>query len=481
MPVRRQERLATLTGVPGRAFLIALLLTLAVALLQGDKRFYFDSGSYWYLSDSFLRNGFSPLNFAEPLRGYAFPLLLLALDRLDDVVDVTDPTAVKALNSLSFASIACVLTPKLAELTWPDRPWGLWRRLLLALLLLALWRGYLDYPLTDFPSLALALVAIVASSRSSSPGWMAVAGLAAGLAVNLRPAYVPVLAATVALVLLSWREERGRVHVSRSRRVLCAALLILGFAAASLPQSLLAHRHHDTWSFMPGATLDLGRLQLTTGLKMQRYDTYVDGRAPYVGLSRPQMVWRDPSGERLLAEAGGEIDSRGEYLALLARRPLRMAAVLARHAINGLDQRFGSPYVDASELRSNRPARALGFALVFVALLRLAWPRLRRRLGPASARYLVALLACGLPAVASAVEQRFMLPVLLACCAVVLAPGWRRTAAEPGGRARALPALAATGVALAAYVAVVAHVTDRAADSVQFERPHAGHEAAGAR
>jgi len=59
------------------AFGGAFLTFLVAALLVGQKPFYYDSGTYWALSETFVRDGhFSLLNFENTgLRGYALPLV----------------------------------------------------------------------------------------------------------------------------------------------------------------------------------------------------------------------------------------------------------------------------------------------------------------------------------------------------------------------------------------------------------------------
>ena len=162
----------------------------------------------------------------------------------------------KLFNVLLFSLIGTVLGPELIKTVWPSQPrWGFARRLVVMAILLVFWSGFLNFPLSDFPALATALLTLIAVSRVDSPGWMLVAGASLALAINIRVSYVLLVPAVGAIVVWSWLEQRGTRHASTGRRVLCAGLLVIGFAVVSLPQSLSAHRYHGTWSFLPGASI----------------------------------------------------------------------------------------------------------------------------------------------------------------------------------------------------------------------------------
>jgi len=430
---------------------------LVVGLLEGEQPFYYDSLAYWNLGGSFVRDGtFSLLNFDDPTRGYLWPVTMLALSELAHGLEWTASSLITIFNAVVFALIATVLAPALANLAWPEQRWGLWRRLGMAALVLVFWRSYLNFPLTDFPALAAALVALLATARSESPGWMLVTGVASAAAINMRPAYIVLIPAVLCLVAMAWWRQRGAPRLSVGRLVLCGLLLVLGFTVISLPQSLSTHRHHDRWSFVPGAAGGLSSLQFTEGMRLQRYETFVGSGQP-----GPSMRYADRTGERILQQRGdATIDNVREYLGVVASHPLDIGGVFARHVINGFDQRYSTPYVE--NLGSQRSLRLVGFLLVFLALVRLAWPTARRSLGHTRWRYLAALLLCASPVVASAVETRFLLPAYLLVYLTVLAPGWPNPfpSTHPvGTRIRTAGLLIAS---FALYMAIVLHVVNNA-------------------
>lgn len=238
------------------AFLIALTLTLSVALVQGAKPFYYDSGEYWHLGTTFTVHGhFSLLNIDSAMRGYLWPLFDHLLHLLGSCLSASDSLAVRLFNVVMIALLGAVLAPRLAEIVWPQTHWGLGRRTALVGLLLVFWSGYLPFPLSDLPALALALTTLVALARPGSAWWSALAGAACGAAIDMRPSYL--LLAPAALAILGWNWQQQRPRASIWRGVLCMSALLGSFALVSLPQSLASQRHFATWSFIPGTAAHL--------------------------------------------------------------------------------------------------------------------------------------------------------------------------------------------------------------------------------
>ena len=442
------------------AFAAAFLAFALVALLQGEKPFYYDSGTYWSLAESFVEDGrFSLLNFENTgLRGYALPLIYFLVQKLAGVLTDNASLMVMAFNSAVFALIGAVLAPRLARIAWPTIEWSVSRRLLLCGVILFFWHGFLSFPLSDFPALAAALLALVAASRSDSAGWMAVAGLAAGLALDIRPAYVLLIPIVIGLIAWDRLEQRRRVDLATCGRL---ALFLGGLILVSLPQSLSQHEHFDSYTPIPGGSSLVG-LQYTEGLRLQRYDTYVGG-----GIEQARMTYLDRhTDEIVLGLEDGAVKDTGEYAQIVVEHPITMAGVFLRHLVNGLDQRYPTPYVERLQTGWNRPGRVLGFLIVFLALVRVAWPVTRRRLEPARWRYPAALMLCCATSAASAVETRFLLPVFLLCALLVVAPGWANPVGPPALGLRRYRALAVMAVAGVAFFAVVWTIGGGATDSL---------------
>jgi hypothetical protein len=440
------------------AFVVVFVAALAIGLLQGERPFYGDSGAYWELAELFGREGhFSLLNFDSPLRGYALPLTLYGVQSLAADVQLAAWSAAVLFNVVLYALIGVVLGPLLAEAIWPERHWNVWRRIALAAALLVFWGGDLNYPLTDVPGLAMALLALVAIARVDAPAWMFLAGLAGALALDLRPAYVPFVPMLLVVIVLSWFEQRGRPHASAARRALCVTLLLAGFVLASLPQSLVTHRYYKSWSFIPGSVLNLELVKLTEGMEDQRFDSYfgIAGGA--------KLVYPDATTERLLEEQpGAKITSFGQYLGLIASHPQIMIPMFARRLIDGLDTRYNTVYVEHLDGEGRLWLRLAGFLFVFLALARVLWPRARRQLGRARWRYAIALLLCSASSVTTNVETRFMLPICLLSYVVALAPGWPNPIEEGAAGVRRYRTLAVLGLAYVVFMLLIWHVVSAA-------------------
>jgi hypothetical protein len=447
------------------ALAIALAVTSTVALvLEPPEPFYYDSGGYWTLGNFFTVHGhFSLLNFDSPLRGYFMPLIYHGLDLVVNAFKWSASSVVKVFNALIFSLIGAVLGPKLAELTWPGQRWGVLRRLALVALLLLFWSGFLPFPLTDFPALAMSMLALICVSRSNSPAWMLVAGLSTAATINMRPSYVLILPIVVVLVFWAWFERHRTGQVSIKRGGLCVGLLIVGFLAVSVPQSLSMHRHFGTWDFVPGAPAHLSTLQLTEGMKLQRYETYVSPG------HTPQIRYEDNAGTRLLLEQkNGVIGSTRQYLQLIVSHPLVMGNLFLHHVINGLDQRYATLYVKHLDKGSHRWFRAIGFLLIFLMLLRVLWPAARRRLGVALWRYPTGLALCCLTVVPSAVETRYMLPVYLLSYMLILEAGWPNPLGPKNVGLRRFRTPVAIVVSYATFMVIVVLVTSNASSNLHF-------------
>lgn len=403
-----------------RAFSVAFAVLAAVAFLQGERQFCCDASQYWELSDSLTRQeGLFLLDIGDTgLRGYTLPLIYYLARGFAGIFTDGGLQVVMVFNAALFALIGAVLVPKLARVTWPDLHWGVGRRLAVCAPLLLLWRGYLSYPLSDFPALAAALLALIAASSPQRPVRMAIAGAMAGLAINMRPAYLLLVPALLLFVALDWREQtRGRN--TRLKPAVCMTLFVIGLALVSLPQSLSQHRSSGSYSPVPGGGR-LASIQYERGIELQRYETYVGGTP-----DQAMMLYIDSHTSEIIASRDtAEPMSTSEYLQIVADHPLTMAGVFLRHLVNGLDQRYTTPYVERIGGGLNGATRFAGFALAFLALVRVAWPRARRALGPARWRYPLALLALAAPALTTAVETRFMLPLFALCSVLVFAPGW---------------------------------------------------------
>ncbi len=460
--VRRARAAPALT-----AFAIACAAGIVVALLQGEKWFHYDSGGYWSLSETFVRDGsFSLFNYeGDGLRGFTLPLLYWAVGTVGDAFGAMDSLTVRVFNAALFALIGAILAPRLAAVTWPERSWNVSRRLVLCGLLLLFWGGYLSFPLSDFPAFALALLALLTVARSDSWPSLLLAGLCAGLAINFRPAYAFLAPALIVLLGWSWIERRGDGRLLTRRHALAFAALAAGGALVALPQAVVQERQFGQFSPMPGSST-LSSSQYRLGIELQRYETYLGGGMEYV----------DPHTGELVEELDRRGLSVSSYLDVLVSNPVTIAGLVLRHTVNGFDQRYTTPYVETLESEQSGfkstwhlLLRVAGFLLLFLAILRVVWPAGRRSLGPARWRYIVALLlVVAVSAIPAAMDTRYVLPAYVVCWLLAAAPGWREALREAHARP---PRRAALGLALAAaalYAVVVWTIVSGATDNLRL-------------
>jgi hypothetical protein len=442
-------------------FTIAFTGALTVAFLQSAHLFWGDSSNYWSIAGTFTRNGhFSLLNFTSPVRGYAMGLITYVLRTFVDGFSWTPSSVVKLFDVTLFALIGSVLAPRVAESIWPERRWSLTRRVVLSALLVVFWSGYLNYPLSDFPGLAVLLLAVAAIAQTDSPAWMLVAGVATALAVDIRPGYLPLVSTLPIIVALTWFHQRHGAHASLARRALCACLLIIGFVGASLPQSLAYHRHYGSWSIVPGSSVHLTGLTLDGGFLLQRYDSFVEPPKRAV-----PMYYFDLAGIRLLRERfETPVTSVGMYFEVALQHPLAVAGMAARHLVNGLDMRYSTVYVEHIHSGGYLWLRLPGFLLIFLGLVRVLWPSARRSLGTANWRYAVALPLSCVTSLATAIETRYMLPVWILACILVLTPGWPSPIDRRKTGLRKFQTLAILVVAYLGFQALVWHVVSGAVE-----------------
>jgi hypothetical protein len=446
---------------------LAFAGTFAVAMLQGEKGFYGDSSEYWGLASSFTVHGhFSLLNFKSASRGYLLPLINHFLRALANGLAWTPSSIVKAANALIFALIGAVLGPALIRTVWPRQPsWRLARRLALTALFVVFWSGYLNFPLSDFPGLAMALLTLVAVARTDRPGWMLLAGAALGASIDMRAAYLLLAPLVAGLVAWAWFDQRGTRHPPAWHRALCAGLLVIGFAIVSLPQSLSAHRYYGTWSFVPSAPqFEPAGTFFTPGMYTENRDTYLFG-----GKEHSLMIYFDPAGLRLLDEQKeARITSTSQYVGLFFTHPLVMGSLVIGHVLNSMDPLYSTPYIENLHNEGRVWGRIAAFLLVFIALLRLLWPAARRKLGPGRLRYLLALALCCATTVPTDIERRYFLPLYLLGYALALTPRWPNpiASAEIGIRRFQTPAVIA--VCFLAYASVVWYITSEAIDHLRF-------------
>jgi hypothetical protein len=413
-----------LRRVPGEWTVCAIVLIVyAVYLpLSGYGSFYYDGATYLQLSHTFGASGhFDLLHYADPLRGYAYPLTLRGLQWVGSILGLSIAATIRTFNAFVIALLGTVLFPRLAKRLCPRMTVTPWRTLALNALIFLFWRDFLNFPLTDVP--AITFICGVLLLVMLQTWWsFTLAGVLGGLALNYRPAYLAPL--VLLLPFVAFRAIRADGEHRLRAGAGSVALLLAGFAIALAPQIAIDDHAFHSVSPFPPATSSLESLQLTGGMRLDKYETTIDPR------SAAQVYFRDPGTQRVMAEAHiAKVSNYPTYARLLLEHPLAMAAGLLRRLFDGIDVEYSSPYVrnidgDRSWVRS-----LLLYTLFFLAANVVLRSSLRRRLGKVNWPLAGLWLLPAATALTSAVEVRFFLPLTLliyalVCFTPVIPAGW---------------------------------------------------------
>ncbi|MEU6427950.1 hypothetical protein ABZ860_18840 [Microbispora sp. NPDC046973] len=314
---------------------------------------------------------------------------------MDRLFPGSGEAAVLVENSLIMAVVGAVLLPAIAKALGVRGPLVTGACAALVWLVGA---RFAPYPLMDLPAAAAFLGAVLFAAKRSPLG-IALTGLCAGIAFNIRPAYLLPLAAVTAVVAV--------LHRFR------ALWLLPGAAVALLPQFLLNVVWGFWWVPVPPATWTLARYQADLGSYVVRYDTVLS--------SLPRQFYCDP---HMASAAGG-----GLLHTLIGNFPWS-AVFLAEKFSAALAWSPATPYSNPTATESYSLLLPVSAVTVCGALALIALA-VRCRRGPLrgySVTVVATLIGVCATLVTSSTETRFALPVVLLGvlgCALLLSGGKR--------------------------------------------------------
>ena len=387
----------------------AIALVYAVYLFSTEyHNLYYDAEDYWQLGHRFVRNGqFGLLNYDDAMRGYAYPLVNFGCLAVRKALNLPAVAVVKLLNAALAGVLFGIVGPRLWRAsTGASQLPPLARRLAWAVLSFVFWRDYFNFSLSDFPAV-LALGAGLWLVQRPRAGAALLAGAALALAINIRPIY---LASVLPALGLLWLGQPGR-----TAGALRLVALVLGAGLVLAPQWLINQRQFGTSTplvLAQSKTLGIHNLylqKLKWGLLHEKYESSVGHELP-----TGQLLFLDAEGAAVLrAEGRRDIDSPGQYLGLVARHPVTLAGIYARHLFAGLDSSHPTPYL--KRWAPSRPMQLLNYILWFWAVL----VAVRRQPSLRESLVLAALLLPCLAVVPLSMEVRFLLPLHLLLLALV--------------------------------------------------------------
>lgn len=378
---------------------IAGLLVFVGTLTQSPARFAFDAATYWAGSVTLAQGSDPYLDGALTLRGVLTPVLYLPAALATRVLGQSaESSAVLVENSLLVAAVGAFLLPWLLRAWLPATPLMVWACAGLTGLLVG---PFAPYPLVDLWAAALMLAGLAALQRDTAAGLMG-AGLLAGVAFNVRPAYLLPMLLALAVVLF--------------RRRLAGLWFAAGMVIALMPQSILNLTRGAGWKPWPADLFGLTQLQAYNASFVVRYDTVLSAGDPRQFFCNPHM-----------AQAVGDHPpaSTGELAATYLHALPQSVVFLAEKAAASLHWPFAVPYFAPTGAGDEVFAFLVTLATVLGAVSLVG---LTRRSGSRSAPVAVWATAAVwwgslLTIVTPSPETRFALPLVLlgvaGCAALV--------------------------------------------------------------
>ncbi|WP_149867005.1 hypothetical protein [Solirubrum puertoriconensis] len=333
----------------------------------------YDAGGYMKLAHTLYHSNEVPLllRFDSALRGYLFPLLYVPVVAAStDSAFITEEAIIKVLGALLAGFLFGVAIPALWQLATGRRVMPL-PKLVFVLAGFLLWRDYFNYTLTDFPAVACLVSGLYLLLLPRTPAWAFLAGVLVAASINFRPVY---------LVVLPFVALLGTITAVRQTNIWPVAVMQfglafgLGFALPCAPQWYINHHkfQKDT-PLVIGIDLDdpvmvkngdLYLQKINDGFSVQKYETSIA-----VDYTNAAVQYLDPAGLHLLRQDPNQkIDSYGEYVKFMLAHPLDAVALYFRHAFNGIDVLYPTPYL-YRVYTSTTVLACINYTLLFGAIL----------------------------------------------------------------------------------------------------------------
>jgi hypothetical protein len=393
----------------------AVALFVVTLIQRPAHKFIYDAGNYWSGSTAlFTHESVYDLGLLG-LRGVLTTVVYAPAALLERLVPGSGPVAVLVENAAILALLGAVALPAIVRGLGANGALVRWACVGLVWLVAA---RFAPYPLMDIPAATLFFCAVALVVNWTGRWRLLAAGICAGVAVNIRPAYL-VAAAALAVGVIALRGWR-------------APMFALGVALGLLPQVGFNLTRGSGLSLTPVESADLVALQASYAAFTIRYDTVVDGLPP-------QQFYCDRA--MAAASAATPVDSTlGLVKALLTGMPESLGLLLKKLGA-ALAWSSTTPY----NLHAGSERYDLALPIILITVTGIAGLLVTAR----RSRSIATLLVIGIAAAAclslfmSATEARFALPLVLAgvvgCARIAPAVVERWGRGRPTGRRHALP------------------------------------------
>ena len=319
----------------------SLLSIVGFMLVTRNTIFPYDSGYYYFLSESFFINeSFSLLNYPSSIRGIIFPLFLGVCNRISFFI-FNNPIygwhILISIFSFAFAISFYYVFGKFRIGIHRIIPYEV-------VVLLPVWHGLFLAPLSDFVALFFMVIAVAFSLLSHSsvmqgkirPIIMAV--LAGGffyMSYNTRTIYMVCILGFLGLFVYFARIQ----STGKGKLLIMIVSFLIGIIIFGIPQGIVNYYHTELLSIAV-PTGSLNQFQLYEGIRLNFYETSIMPDTP------SNFAYFNRSGHMLLESVGikGGISYR-QYLSLFLRYPFEMVGVLTRHFLVMMNPISGGAYV----------------------------------------------------------------------------------------------------------------------------------------
>ena len=204
-------------------------------------------------------------------------------------------------------------------------------------------------------------------------------------------------------------------------------IFTIGLVFVFLPQVVINMAHFGILNPMPLTQFHRNNLflaQLTSGIQVQRYETFVGLKPDY---QYATVIYLDQHGRNIFVRSGYDPDSYfhpnpetfslspkilslSEYILLTLKHPLDFLMIYFRHLFNGLDVVYNTPYI--YDLYENAGyIRLLNYSLLFLTVL---YINKHVKVSSVLSYQFLLLLILVLPSILSipsSIEVRFLLPL----------------------------------------------------------------------